>query len=185
MSASRLALEYRARAGSAEQHDIRAQMPVLYAWARQPGVRVIELGVRSGNSTSAFLAAAERAGGELWSVDIAVPQVPGYWQGLPFWHLMVADDQDPAAVRFCPDQAGVLFIDTSHYYAHTLAELRLYVPKVRPGGTVLMHDTGPGWPEVALALNDFCAESGLSWYDHPDWPGLGIIEIPGEARPGA
>lgn len=170
-----LAAEYRARA--AAEHDIREQMPVLYAWARHAR-SVIELGVRSGNSTSAFLAALEGRG-ELWSVDIAPPQVPAYWHGQPHWHLLVCDDLEPRAVRFCPDQADVLFIDTSHYYDHTLAELRLYVPKVRSGGVVLMHDTGPGWPDVARALDSFSRETGLSWYDHPGWPGLGVIEVPG------
>lgn len=167
---SQLAAEYRVRA--AQEHDIREQMPVLYAWARH-ATKVIELGVRSGNSTSAFLAGLEGRG-ELWSVDVMVPIVPGYWLGLDFWHLMVADDVSAEALDFCPDGVDVLFIDTSHYYQHTLTELKLYVPKVRRGGIVLMHDTGPGWPDVATALNDY----GAPWYDHPGWPGLGVIEIP-------
>jgi predicted O-methyltransferase YrrM len=171
---SQLAAEYQARAAQGMPFsDIREQMPVLYAWARN-AAKVIELGVRSGNSTSALLAGLEGRG-ELWSVDISPPDVPAYWHSLPNWHLMVADDQSPEAVAFCPQGADVLFIDTSHYYQHTMAELKLYVPKVRPGGVVLMHDTGPGWPDVAVALNDH----GLPWYDHPGWPGLGVIEIPG------
>jgi predicted O-methyltransferase YrrM len=184
-----LGVEYQARA--AQKHDITEQMPLLYNAACQQGVKVIELGVRSGNSTAAFLAAAEPWDGEVWSVDISPPQVPAHWHELPFWHVLVADDVTPEAVAFCPADADVLFIDTSHYYDHTLAELRLYVPKVRPGGVVLMHDTkaaathfGPGWPDVSRALDDFCAEAGLSWHEDagsPEWsPGLGIIEIPGK-----
>jgi predicted O-methyltransferase YrrM len=174
---SELTREYRSRAALGMPHsDIREQMPVLYAWARH-AARVIELGVRGGNSTSALLAALEGRG-ELWSVDISPPQVPAYWHELKHWHLMVSDDTSWLAVDFCPAGADVLFIDTSHFYDHTLAELRLYVPKVRPGGVVLMHDTGPGWPEVASALDVFCAAAGLDWYDHPAWPGLGVIEIP-------
>jgi predicted O-methyltransferase YrrM len=163
-------------------------MPVLYAWARN-ALKVIELGVRSGNSTAAFLAALEGRG-HLWSVDIDSPKVPEYWHNLP-WSMLVADDVTPEAVAWCPGDVDVLFIDTSHSYEHTLTELRLYVPKVRAGGVVLMHDTraggtvfGPGWPGVPQALNEFCAETGLSWYEHPgspQWsPGIGIIEIPGE-----
>ena len=65
----------------------------------------------------------------------------------------------------------------------TLAELRAYVPKVRPGGVVLMHDTDtPGtdiaWPDVPRALDDFCEEAGLSWLNHRGWNGLGVIEVP-------
>ena len=183
--------EYRRRA--TQDHDIKVQMPVLYAWANRPGVRIIELGIRSGNSTSAFLAGLERGHaflsadeavstrlGGLWSVDIAPPAVPGEWADCPFWHFLIANDVTEQAVSFCPDDAEILFIDTSHYYEHTLAELRLYVPKVRPGGVVLLHDTDPAeWPDVSRALRDYCAESGLEWYDHPFWHGLGVIEIPG------
>jgi hypothetical protein len=180
---SKLAEEYRRRCGTA--HDVAGQMPVLYAWARHPGARIIELGTGngqrgemfSGNSTSAFLAGIERSGGELWSVDIADPPVPAWWRDLPNWHLIISDDV--AAAPGIPDGAHVLFIDTSHYYAHTLTELRLYVPKVRPGGVVLMHDTNKAeWPEVALALNAYCGETGLEWYDHPFTHGLGVIEVP-------
>jgi len=174
---SRVQEQYRERA--AMEHDIKAQMPVLYAWARLPGARVIELGVRGGNSTAALLAGIEHSGGELWSVDIAEPEVPAEWNGLPFWHLLVADDQSPEAVAFCPGDVDVLFVDTSHFYDHTMAELRLYVPKVKPGGIVLLHDTATcDWPDVSRALNDFCAETGRAWYDHPWWHGLGVIEVP-------
>jgi cephalosporin hydroxylase len=167
--------EYRHRC--AQVTDIRDQLPVLYAWACH-AKRVIELGVRGGNSTSAFLAALERGGGELWSVDISVPGVPLWWHELPSWHLMVADDCDPRAVSFCPGEADVLFIDTSHYYDHTLAELRAYAPKVRAGGLILMHDSGPDWPDVAQALNAWCRETGNEWYDLTGWPGMGVVELP-------
>jgi predicted O-methyltransferase YrrM len=174
---TQLQREYRGRA--VVDHDIWQQLPVLYAWARHPGARIIELGVRSGNSTSAFLAGAEQSGGELWSVDVAEPDIPAYWRDLPFWHLLVADDTAQEAVAHCPDGADVLFIDTSHFYEHTLLELRLYAGKVRPGGVVLMHDTDRReWPDVSRALDDFCGANALDWYDHPWWHGLGVIEVP-------
>lgn len=178
--------EYRRRA--ALESDIREQMPVLYAWARH-ATRVIELGVGAertqgasccGNSTSALLAALEHTGGHLWSVDIAEPTVPAWWYEMPAgWSFFLADDTSPEAQAFCPPEADLLFIDTSHSYEHTLTELRLYAPRVRPGGTILLHDTGPGWPDVARALNDYCPGAAREWYDHPGWPGLGVIEVPG------
>lgn len=175
--------EYRRRA--AEDNDIRMQLPTLYAWAHLPEVRVIELGTRTGNSTCAFLAGIEHAatGGNLWSVDIAEPEVPGQWRENPAWHVLVADDLSPYAIGWCPDDADVLFIDTSHYYEPTLAELRTYAPKVRPGGVILVHDTDtPGtdiaWPDVPRVLDDWCAETGLSWLNHRGWNGLGVVEIP-------
>jgi predicted O-methyltransferase YrrM len=173
--------EYRRRA--AEDNDIRMQLPILYAWAHSAQA-IIELGTRSGNSTAAFLAGLEHSDrGDLWSVDIERPQVPDDWYGYTFWHMLIADDLSPEALAFCPDNADVLFIDTSHYYDPTLAELRAYAPKVKPGGVILMHDTDtPGtdiaWPDVPRVLDDWCAETGLSWLNHRGWNGLGVVEIP-------
>lgn len=39
-----------------------------------------------------------------------------------------------------PGPFDFLLIDGSHRYHHVLRDIQLYVPKVRPGGTVLMHD---------------------------------------------
>jgi hypothetical protein len=57
-----------------EWSDIVDHLPRLYDEVtryREP--QIIELGVRSGNSTAAFLAAVEKVGGHLWSVDPMVP----------------------------------------------------------------------------------------------------------------
>jgi predicted O-methyltransferase YrrM len=179
-----LAEDYRERA--APWSDIQDCLERLYSTAvSYPAVKVLELGVRSGVSTAAFLAAAEQVGGHVWSVDIAPPQVPtDRWLDSGFWSLAVGDDmQIPGSPRLF----DVLFIDTSHAYAHTLAELRKFVPMVAPGGTVFCHDTRLEAPElvgpqppfpVARALDAFCAETGRSWADHDAQYGLGEIVKP-------
>ncbi len=145
---------------------------------------IIELGVRSGQSTSAFLAGIAGNGGELWSCDIDQPSVPDHWHGLPQWHLLVADDLGAEAQAWLPAQCDVLFVDTSHTVEQTRRELETYVPRVKPGGVVLMHDTewqapgtmldAPGgW--VTEALNAYCAETGLSWANRTGSYGLGVI----------
>jgi len=150
--------------------------------ARYPRVRVLELGVRSGNSTAAFLAAAERADGHVWSADIAPPAVPAEWLGSGRWTFILGDDMiiTPPAGPF-----DVLFIDSSHRCAHTLAELRRFVPLVAPGGIALLHDTalehvdGEEAPfPVARALDAFCAETGLRWTELGARYGLGQITRP-------
>jgi glycosyltransferase involved in cell wall biosynthesis/predicted O-methyltransferase YrrM len=173
--AERLQAEYEAR--WATPSDMQHYMPVLRETAAAyPQVRVTELGVRTGHSTCAFLTAADAVDGHVWSVDVEQPDIPPYWSGIGRWELQLADDMSDLVE---PRPCDVLFIDTSHEYEHTLGELRKFVPSVAPGGTVLCHDT-LNWPgdTVVRALNDFCAETGLTWEEigHGRY-GLGRIKI--------
>ena len=169
--------------------DIQDCLERLYdAAVSYPQVSILELGVRWGTSTSMFLAAAEQAGGHLWSVDLAMTpeleMVAGRWHATRRWTLTLGDDMaiDPP-ISAC----DVLFIDTSHAYEHTLAELRKYVPLVKPGGVVYLHDTKLEAPEaagpqppfpVARALDAFCAETGRHWMELGAQYGLGKIVAP-------
>ncbi len=154
------------------------------------GRRVIELGTRKGNSTLAFLAAVEKLGsGHVWSVDVSDcahdPEGMLPWARCPSWTFIQGDDMDPAVQSLLPAQCDVLFIDTSHEYAATLAECRAYMPRLASGGVALFHDTkligwpGHKWdgkfPPVRQALDDYCAEAGLSWEELPGDYGLGVI----------
>lgn len=170
--------------------DIREYLPFLYDTARSyDRVRVLELGSRKGNSTLAFLAAAEEAGGHVWSGDIRNvvldPEGLKPWFPNDRWTFTCGGDMDPAVQARFPAQVDVFFLDTSHEYEHTLAELRAYMPRVAPGGVALFHDTNiigwPGYawdssvPPVRAALDDWCAETGLSWENLPGEYGLGVI----------
>lgn len=168
--------------------DIVGHLPTLHGHVlRYTEPAVVELGVRSGNSTSAFLAAAALVGGHVWSVDIGLPQAPGWWWQTGLWSPIVGNDMDPAVLARLPETFDVLFIDTSHAYDHTLEELRTYVPRVKPGGVVLCHDTELEAPElvgpqppfpVAKAIGEYCAETGLTWENITGSYGLGVIEVP-------
>ena len=170
--------------------DIREYLPFLYDTARSYNqVRVLELGSRKGNSTLAFLAAADETDGHVWSGDVrditvdAEGMLP--WSRHPRWTFTRGDDMDPVVQSLLPVQVDVLFIDTSHEYEHTLEECRAYVPRVAAGGVALFHDTNlNGWPgyewdsavpPVAAALNEYCAETGLRWENTPGVYGLGVI----------
>ena len=86
-----------------------------------------------------------------------------------------------------PPQVDILFIDTSHEYEHTLAELYAYMPRVSNGGVALFHDTNlMGWPgyewkgtvpPVQEALDVYCAATGKHWENLPGNYGLGVIRI--------
>jgi hypothetical protein len=187
--------------------DIVEQMPLLRGAARRYDRPVIaELGTRWGESTSALLAGASASGGHVHSVDQGPIDVPAWWVKTGRWDFLYADDLSDKAQDFIPAELDVLFIDTSHRYAHTLDELRTYGPRVRPGGMILMHDveltigqmlaygepgagedaTGPEYP-VAAALDVYCRDTGLSWTRQSERPnpaadrpfyGLGTIVIP-------
>jgi predicted O-methyltransferase YrrM len=170
--------------------DIQDYLPFLHHEAKALGSRahrpvLVELGVRSGNSTCAFLSALEGTGrGSLWSVDIEEPQVPAGWHDLGWWNLLVADDVSVQAQAWLPGEVDLLFIDTSHGYEHTMIELNLYAPRMRPNGLVLLHDTQWEYPDVALpeptgpvaeAVGEFCQRTGRNWYNRPGRYGLGVI----------
>jgi predicted O-methyltransferase YrrM len=179
--------EYTSRLGP--WSDIQGHLTTLYDTVRAyPSAVVLELGVRWATSTAALLAGAAEVGGHVWSVDIAHPTYPEWWHDTGMWTLTVGDDTDPLVSLDQPDLLDVLFIDTSHAYDHTLHELRLYVPRVKPGGTVLLHDTELEAPElvgeqppfpVAKALDVYCGEVGIDWENRTGSYGLGVIHIPG------
>lgn len=113
--------------------------------------QVVELGVRTGRSTVALLAGVEATDGRLWSCDVVdvVPGLPAEVAEHPQWEFVLGDDL--AVVDRAPS-CDLLFIDTSHEYEHTAAELAAYTPLVRAGGCVVLHDTNDQWPGVQRAL---------------------------------
>lgn len=170
---------------SEQDSDIRQHLPFLYECADKPGVRVLELGVRSGNSTASFLAAAQKNDGHVWSVDVNYPKVPEWWYEGNLWTLTVGDDL--VVEHLQPMNVDVLFIDTSHHYTQTVAELAAYSAHVRPGGVILCHDTElqqpdgapdvPAFP-VKVAIDEFVAAKGWTAEFHAGCYGLGVIRVP-------
>lgn len=167
----------------AQWSDVQYCMPAMLEAARsRPFCWVLEVGVRSGNSTAAFLAGVEESRGHVWSVDMDVPQVPGHWHGSALWTFVQGDD---LTVQPPEDTFDVVFIDTIHTYLHTLAELGRFIPLVKPGGTVLLHDTmlekvdgeEKRFP-VAAALDAFCDKTGRNWVEHGGEYGFGEIACP-------
>jgi len=169
--------------------DIREYLPLLHGEAaRRDKPVILELGTRKGNSTLAFLAGSMGNGGHVWSVDIndilGDPEGMFTWAKVPHWTFIHGDDMDPAVQAQLPARVDILLIDTSHEYAHTLAELRTFMPRVVPGGVALMHDTklllnhsglNDQVPPVRVALDDWCAEAGETWEELPGEYGMGVV----------
>jgi cephalosporin hydroxylase len=106
---------------------------------------IVELGVRGGTSTFVFERAANLCGASIVSVDIDdCSSVSPH----PRWHFFQGDDVQFADVfpEFCrqrnlPPSVDLLFIDTSHYYDHTVQEIAAWFPHLSSRAKVMLHDT--------------------------------------------
>lgn len=182
--------------------DIYEFLPIFYEAVRElrPLNTVVELGVRAGVSTIAWLAAIEKFGGYLYSVDGAAPCLDDdgtdllgeYTFGeatkasaLPFWTFLQGWDNEDWVQAALPHECDILFIDTQHTHEVTTDELVTYYPRVRRGGLIFLHDTNievtgnavtpqPPYP-VRTAVEEFCAEKGLQYEFNDSRCGLGTI----------
>jgi cephalosporin hydroxylase len=127
---------------------------------------VVELGVRTGVSTAAFLTAMEHNGGTVWSADIDAPRVDPEIANHPCWQFVWGDDLE--LIDLAPE-ADIVFIDTSHAYQQTLDELDAYSPKARQ--VILLHDTQLEQPEGLIKQPPVPVRKAcLEWLDrNPGW----------------
>jgi predicted O-methyltransferase YrrM len=128
--------------------DMAPHVDTLKQYASAAKV-IVEFGVRSAVSTWAFLDGLPEDG-RMWSVDVIQSNVPPRVYGDQRWTFLVGSDLDPKIRAQLPVQADLVFIDTSHEYAHTVQEMKIaagFAPKV-----ILMHDAY--WPGVRRALDE-------------------------------
>jgi len=128
-----------------KKSDIYEHLQTLYDYALKAQI-ILELGVREGESTKAFLEACKTTGGKVISIDIQDCHTVS--EDLN-WQFIQSDDLD---IGWDKD-IDLLFIDTSHDYGQTLAELEKFIPFVKRGGVILMHDTDN--KEVRQAIGDY------------------------------
>lgn len=162
--------------------DIVLHLPRFVEMVAELDARhVIELGSRSGVSTVAWLYGIQATGGRLTSVDLAPAPEIGVW---PEWRHIQGNDL-AVDVLAQLEPADIVFIDTSHTYPQTKAELATYRSLARR--RIVLHDTMLRWPEgadpsdgsfpVQRAVREFVAEHGYRWHNFPDCYGLGVIEV--------
>jgi len=140
---------------------------------------IVELGVGDGESTFVFERVAKLWGAILVSVDIEDCRDVSNFRDRVF----VRQDDISFAAAFDPwcrnrsmdPKIDILFIDTSHFYDHTAAEIRSWFPFLADRAKVLFHDTnmheafvrkdgskGRGWDNergVIRAIEDYFAAS--------------------------
>jgi predicted O-methyltransferase YrrM len=103
--------------------------------------RILELGVRTGNTTLPFLCAARELGGMVHSVDLDATtfQCPDdlrvYWQFFQSDAIAWLDQRSREAAQY-----DLIYIDDWHSYPHVRRELELIEPMVTPNTVILLHD---------------------------------------------
>lgn len=101
---------------------------------------ILELGVSGGWSTRTFLCALDKTEGKLTSVDIlycySIAKVVDEINLTHRWNFIQADD---LYIDF-QEKFDLIYIDTSHYYEQTFAELEKYTKLLNDKGIILLHD---------------------------------------------
>lgn len=161
--------------------DIREHLGLLHGLARGCE-KVVELGFRTGVSTSAFLA----AGAEVWSFDIDYegcrPHVRALAARYPDTFVWKHGDSREVEIPEC----DLLFIDTDHTYDTTLLELEKHERFVSTW--IALHDTAsfgrkdrpPGKGlGVMTAIDTFLEMPGgywKQWLHLPNCNGLTLLK---------
>ena len=116
----------------------------LYTVSSQPDL-IVELGTKKGFSAYALSRAAIVTGATFVSVDNRDFSKALSWDQ---WIFVQMDDIEFArqfptwcSERQLESTIDVLFIDTSHTYEHTKAEIAAYFPLLSSRGRVMFHDT--------------------------------------------
>jgi predicted O-methyltransferase YrrM len=145
---------YADTAGGAAEINVPA-MSVLQGLVMGSAItRIVQLGHHYGYSTlllGFMLRAMGVTSTGLASIDISdgATKVTQRWvdrAGLrPQVELIVGDSAAEASLRSAEEalggMPGLVVLDSSHQYAHTLRELDLWVPRMEPGSIMLLHDT--------------------------------------------
>jgi len=122
--------------------DTDRHLLALYGMAMQLHAKhILELGVRTGNTTLPFLCAAADLGGVVHSVDLDPTsfQVPSDLK--LYWRFFQSDAHEwlERNIRR-PGQYDLIYIDDWHSYPHVKRELELLAPICTPSTVILLHD---------------------------------------------
>jgi predicted O-methyltransferase YrrM len=151
--------------------DMRGHMEYLRHIAKGT---ILEIGVRGGASTSAFLCGVEKRVGMLYSVDIN-PDC-GKLFSHPQWRFMASDSANFEGIRAWIGQPlDILFIDGDHSYEAVKRDL-LFAKLVKDGGLILLHDVrNKNEPGVEEAVAEFMRKDFLDYTVREECFGLGVI----------
>ena len=156
--------------------DIWEHLPTIRKYAERVKT-VCEIGVRTGNSTSALLYGLSKQGGQYIGYDLGASFAPPPIPGVEVL-IKVADSQ---ANGFAVAPCELLLIDGSHQYEHVKRDLENHINASR---YIVMHDTAHEWIKwggdgVYRALHEFLAAHPREWKvieQHENCNGLTVME---------
>ena len=157
--------------------NIHEHVTTLYMLTIENNLKnILELGTLYGESTLVLLEAAKKIGGRVTSVDIdpclEAKRLIKSNHLENFWTFIQKDD---LGLEW-NEPIDHLFIDTSHTFDHTVAELEKFEPLVRKGGVITMHDIIL-YPEVMSAINYYLKKrKELRLYKYFNNNGLAILK---------
>jgi predicted O-methyltransferase YrrM len=173
----------------------RKEAEVLWKLARNADGPIVEIGSYMGRSTAALaLGAAAGMMAQVYAVDAFVGPDGQYRTSLGNTPTKEIHGSSPEllranldavgvngqveivpltsrdALRHVPDQCALLFVDGAHDYESVCTDLDLYMPRVKLGGYLVMHDVHGGDPQVIQAVEDKVLSQPNKWrmMDHVD-----------------
>lgn len=137
---------------------------------------ILEIGVRDGASTSAFLLGIENdPSGHLYSCDVdACSKIFSH----PRWTF---HHESSAGLEFVDDYFDIILIDGDHHISAYRRDLILAWRACKPGGMILTHDMKPelGHEGYSIPIRKeyfrFIEEHGLKHEELPGMYGLGVM----------
>jgi predicted O-methyltransferase YrrM len=122
--------------GDSDQHVLTLYSIALGSKAK----KILELGVRNGDSTRPLLAATIKNGGHLTSVDINETKFnPGYSFDR-YWTFVKQDALEFLKAQNPSEPYDLIFLDDWHSYDHVKKELDEIDRLVSPKTVILIHD---------------------------------------------
>jgi len=155
--------------------------------------RVLEIGTQRGQSTKTMLLAMKKNNlGVLISIDhksrhdIMDAEYPDV---KPYWRFIKGSSHDSETLKAAKDAFeddklyDLLFIDGDHKMPGIQQDWDDYVPLVKPGGVIIMHDICNANEEVSVAWNNIPKDwekFAFNWgkAQNSIIPGLGIVRKP-------
>jgi predicted O-methyltransferase YrrM len=136
--------------------------------------RFLEIGTWYGRSL-AFLVVEALNSGKAITIDAVDPwkepramydTVTGWITKHGLWDIVTpfrAFSYELSAILPWNQRYDFVFVDGDHHHRSVLTDLRLYAPRMRPGGVMAGHDLCDEFPGVLRAVTDHFGPEGKKW----------------------